>query len=866
MIVLLWTLILIVFLRKYRIATRLDTTLRVLAAILAIEACRTLFENLYFGAYFNSLFGILPGAVKDLPDHPALAFLPKFIDIIAACFVLFMLIRKWFPDIDTEHQTRRVTEQNYQDVIASIDGIVWQVDAQSLRVTLVSEAAERVLGYPAARLIGEPGFWQSRLHPDDAARVTHAFQAIATDSPPLDLTYRLIAADGHVVWLQTVANIVCENGRPVQLRGISIDITQRKLQELKVAEDQRFIKTVTDNLPGLVTYWTRDLYCSFANRTLTDWFGLAPENVIGLHMRDHLGDELFTKDSIHVEAALAGQAQQFERVLTKVDGTSVQVLAQFVPDIVDGVVRGFFALVSDISNIKSKEAQLALLEKSVARLTDVVMITEAKPLREPGPRIVYVNEAFEQQTGYRRDEALGRSPRFLQGPKTSRAELEKIYLGLSQGQIVHAELINYKKSGEPFFAEFDMAPIFDADGEMTHMVSIQRDIGVRKRQEQERLAVIKQLSESEAFLNLVLQAVDAVITVRDKDGNLLRANRKAELVSGYSEEELKNPDILWRLVPLEELAAVTKIRQSRNPSDFPVTHINHWVSRTGERRLLRWANVALTDDAGAMLLQVSIGFDITEQRQYETDLIAAKNQAEQANRAKSSFLATMSHELRTPLNAVIGFSDVMSQQTFGPLGNERYVEYTKDICRSGKQLLSMINDILDLSRIEAGKNELKIEVLRISDIWSAIASALMVSAAQKDIQILPPNASADLPFKGDHRAVMQVLTNLVGNAIKFTAAGGQIRIDCWRHDAGNEVVLSIRDSGRGIPASRLQDVMKPFIQVSNSHTRDAGGVGLGLAICKSLVSSMHGRIEIDSEVGVGTTVLVYLPLAMPNLH
>src|SRR5260221_9911860 len=374
------------------------------------------------------------------------------------------------------------------------------------------------------------------------------------------------------------------------------------------------------------------------------------------------------------------------------------------------------------------------------------------------------------------------------------------------------------------------------------MVCIQRDIGDRKHQEQKLLDAIKQLSDSEAFLNLVRQAVDAAITVRDNDGNLIRANRKAQQISGYSEAELKNPNILMRLVPPEELAAVQRIRQTRDPKDFPLTHINHWVSRTGERHLLRWANVALTDETGAMSLQVSIGFDITEQRQYETALIAAKNQAELANRAKSSFLATMSHELRTPLNAVIGFSDVMSQQTFGPLGNERYVEYTRDICRSGRQLLSIINDILDLSRIEAGKSDLKIDILRLSDVWSGIAAALEVSAASKTIRIVAPAAPADIPFMGDHRAVMQVVTNLVGNAIKFTAAGGHIKIDCRRSDTGDEVVLQVSDTGRGIPASRIQDVMKPFIQVSSSQTRDVGGVGLGLAICKSLVSSMQGRI------------------------
>jgi PAS domain S-box-containing protein len=849
-----------------RATARLDATLRLLVVILSIDAFRTLFENLYFGAYFNAQFGLLPGGVKDLLGQPGLIFLPKFVNIIAACVVLSMLIRRWLPATDAENRARLETERQHQEVIAGIDGIVWQGDAKTLRLFSVSAAAERLLGYPLAHWTAEPDFWRRHLHPEDVDTVVSQCSGMDGETANQELIYRMIAADGRVVWLQAIVNRVQQDGQPALLRGISIDITKRRQLELKLAEEQRFITTIADNLPGLVTYWTRDLTCSFANRSLENWFGQPAGQVVGMHMREHLGEALFAQDSPHIRAVLAGQAQEFERNLVKADGTIVQVLAHYVPDVVDGAVRGFFALVSDITNIKSKEAQLALLEKSVARLTDVVMITEALPVHQPGPRIVYVNDAFERQTGYGKAEAIGRSPEFLLGPDPDRSALERIGAALEHGQNVHAELINYRKSGERFFVEIDVTPIANPHGEITHLVCIQRDISDRKRQEQKLLDAIKQLSDSEAFLSLVLQAVDAAITVRDMEGNLLRANRKAQQISGYSEDELKRPNILQNLVPPEEMPAVRRIRESRNAKDFPITHVNHWVSRTGERHLLRWTNVALTDDKGDITLQVSIGFDVTEQRRYETELIAAKNQAEQANRAKSSFLATMSHELRTPLNAVIGFSDVMSQQTFGPLGNERYVEYTRDICNSGKQLLSIINDILDLSRIEAGKSDLKLEELRLSEVWSAIAAALEVSAATKSIRIMAPDPASDIPFIGDHRAVMQVITNLVGNAVKFTSSGGQIKIDCRRSDTGDDVVLQVSDTGRGIPASRIQDVMKPFIQVSSSQTRDAGGVGLGLAICKSLVSSMQGRIEIESELGRGTTLLVYLPIARAATH
>src|SRR5260221_4092147 len=217
-------MILFVFLRKLRSASTLDSALRVLVVILSIDAFRTLFENLYFGAFFNSMFGLLPGAIKDLLSHPALIFLPKFVNITAACVVLLMLIRKWFPGIDAAHRQRLDTERRHQDVIAAIDGIIWQADAQTLRISLISEAAERVLGYPLERWTSEADFWRQHLHPDDVASVIGQCLAMEPAQPSHELTYRMIAADGSVVWLQAIANVVQESGKPSQFRGACIDV------------------------------------------------------------------------------------------------------------------------------------------------------------------------------------------------------------------------------------------------------------------------------------------------------------------------------------------------------------------------------------------------------------------------------------------------------------------------------------------------------------------------------------------------------------------------------------------------------------------------------------------------------------------
>jgi signal transduction histidine kinase len=199
----------------------------------------------------------------------------------------------------------------------------------------------------------------------------------------------------------------------------------------------------------------------------------------------------------------------------------------------------------------------------------------------------------------------------------------------------------------------------------------------------------------------------------------------------------------------------------------------------------------------------------------------------------------------------------MTRELIGPIGNDTYREYVGDILQSGQLLLDHVNGILDLSRIESGKHDLYIDRLTLADAWMPIASTLGATAAAKgvEIRLLEP---VDAPaFAADQKSLSQILVNLVSNSIKFTPTGGHVEIGSTVNDRG--VAVFVRDTGRGIPADRLTDVLKPFVQVSDALVRDTGGVGLGLAICKSLAEAMSGRIEITSQIGQGTTVTVFLP-------
>jgi len=244
-------------------------------------------------------------------------------------------------------------------------------------------------------------------------------------------------------------------------------------------------------------------------------------------------------------------------------------------------------------------------------------------------------------------------------------------------------------------------------------------------------------------------------------------------------------------------------------------------------------------------------------RKYE----AEKIRAEGANKAKSEFLANMSHELRTPLNAINGFSEIMLREMFGPLGDRRYKEYSQDILSSGQHLLALINDILDMSKIEAGKMNLKFEAVTLEDVIED-AVRLVHNRAEASGLTINVNLPVLPEIEADYRALKQVLLNLLSNALKFTPHGGNVTVfaELRGPGAGDRVRISVRDTGIGISAEDLTRLAQPFEQIESQHSKTQQGTGLGLALTKSLVEMHEGVLDMESQPGEGTTVSFTLPL------
>lgn len=408
-----------------------------------------------------------------------------------------------------------------------------------------------------------------------------------------------------------------------------------------------------------------------------------------------------------------------------------------------------------------------------------------------------------------------------------------------------------------------------------------RLIGITIDITEQRNAEARESLANERLRDAIDSIGEAFVHV-DADGQLLAHNDKfVEFL------DLANAD-LTAGQSLREILAATGTQ-----NDWPET-LNDGATREICLPSGRWLQISLRETADGG--RVSVGTDITALKDQENELTtnrdalqatvrdlessrsklqeqarqlvelaekyaSEKARAEAANRSKSEFLANMSHELRTPLNAIIGFSEMMETQLFGPLGAPKYGEYASDIHASGQHLLDVINDILDMSKIEAGRMNLEIDRIDISD---AVNDALRLVGGRAEIADvrIHNNVESLPPVDADKRAVKQVLLNLLSNAVKFTPAGGSITIDAA--PAGDKLRISVTDTGIGIPASHIDKLGRPFEQVESQHAKTHKGTGLGLALSRSFVEMHNGALTIESEEGVGTTVSFTLPQSRPH--
>jgi PAS domain S-box-containing protein len=410
-----------------------------------------------------------------------------------------------------------------------------------------------------------------------------------------------------------------------------------------------------------------------------------------------------------------------------------------------------------------------------------------------------------------------------------------------------SEVVRHAKGDRIWISESARAS-FDADGTLLYYEGDVQDITGRRRAEEDYRAIFENASEG--------------IYRSTPDGKVIRANPALVRMNGFRTEAEWKAAIGdfgrdWYVDPQRRAQFAAQIAETGRVQDF-VSQV--YRVATGETMwVLENAREVRAPD-GALLYYEGTARDITEQRAIEEAMRNAMSTAEASNRAKSDFLANMSHELRTPLNAIIGFSDIIRSEAFGPLQSEseRYRAYVKDIHESGTHLLQLIEDILDVSKAEAGQLPIDDSPIGLPEVLQSAVQMMRERArkGQVDLDLVAP---AGLPMLlADRRRILQIALNLVSNAVKFTPAKGSVRATAFESPAGS-LVMRVTDTGVGIPAEEQVRVFEPFVQLNNSSGTASEGTGLGLPLTRKLVELHGGTLSLDSRSGRGTRIDVAFP-------
>ena len=754
-----------------------------------------------------------------------------------------------FSDVTGKHRDEealRQSNERFRALFAVVSDPVLVTDRDTGILVECNEAAERFFGRGREQLLGLP---QRALHPAETPLVegvTEDFKLFMTGSRPKN-DVRLLAAGGQVR-LTEVSARAFEIGESRLILGVFRDVTEQRHAEEALRDSDRFLKSSqqiarlgcwTLDLATNRVVWTEELYkmCGF-DPTL-------PPPPYTEHMK------LFTPESWErlstalAHTAATGVPCELELETVGKEGRIgwMWVRGEAVKDS-EGRITRLWGVAQDITERKGAEEALRESEERFRLLFENAPLPY-QSLDERG-YFLDVNQKWLETLGYEREEVIGKWFGDLLGPGFTE-HFDKNFPMFKQACVINGvEFDMVAKNGRVIRLAFNGRVQLGRDGEFLRTHCIFTDITERKQ-------AVEALRKSEQLLTLAFQASLDPITLSKTDGEFVEVNQAFCEESGYSREETLGRTgmtlSLWRHIAQRE-AFFSALARQGEVRHFEAEMVDKWGN---VRPCLLSARVAVS---GAVPLVLTVIKDISI-------LQKAKDAAEAANRAKSEFLANMSHEIRTPLNGVLGMLQLM-QTT--PLNAEQ-AEYAEMALRSGGRLTRLLSDILDLSRIEAGRMPLASNPFAVDSICEALSETFSPLHLCKNIP-LTVHVAPDVPAEvmGDEVRIRQILFNLVGNAMKFTDQG-EVRVEISTllpHPSGmTRLLFIVSDTGLGIPDEKIDHICTPFVQVSGDLTRSHQGAGLGLAITQKLLHAMGGTLTFESAVGEGTRVYLMLPFRLP---
>lgn len=467
--------------------------------------------------------------------------------------------------------------------------------------------------------------------------------------------------------------------------------------------------------------------------------------------------------------------------------------------------------------------------------------------------ILFLNETWQKVTGFEIIRSLNRNLFELLHPQDQAEQRDQFNL-MVKGQKPAYRSFTRLRSSDGSYRSVELAISMLRQDENRNMRVVGTITDVEERRRAERA-----LGEAEKKYRTIVENAAGGIYQLTPQGQYLSANPAMARILGFESvdsllNDIRNAHEQVYIDPREHSAFIRELESYGVAKNYEMRA----RCRNGE---IIWVNEnarSVKDDDGNILYYEGSIEDVTQRKEAELQLREAKIQSDLANRAKSEFLANMSHELRTPLNAIIGFSEIIKNQVFGPVGQKQYLEYSEDIFSSGKHLLKIINDILDVARIEAGDRHLNEALVNIEKVIGS-SLELLAPKIETSRMVIVNHVTGDVPLViGEEIAIKQMLTNLLSNAVKFTPEGGRITISHKLDDEGG-LRLSVSDTGVGLDEEEIEKALSRFGQVDSTLHRSTSGTGLGLTLINSLINLHGGSFELFSQKGIGTTATIVFP-------
>lgn len=681
--------------------------------------------------------------------------------------------------------------------------------------------------------------------PEHRARISEAFDACARHGRPFDEVLQLVTAQGNRVWVRAIGEAVRDESHEI----VAVEGAIQDISELVAARDEsealsRRLRDTLESISDAFYLLDSDWRFLFMNKRAEELLARRREDLLKKAVWEEFPETVGTSiEQNYLRAIESGKPVRFRDFYRPLE-TWFQIDAEPTPD-------GLAVYFRDVTQEHVREEQLRLLETAVSRQSDILLITEAEPIDAPdGPKIIYVNEAFVRRTGYSREEAIGATPRIVQGPRTDRDELDRIRRALERWQPVRSELINYTKSGEEFWIELDIVPIADETGWFTHWVSVERDITERKRVEEE----IRLYQER---FRLVTRATTDIIWDWDLVADTQWCNENLKILLGYDPTKTEQIVESWanRVHPEDRESVVASMDAVLEGSDTFWSGEYRYRHADGHYLTFIDRTFVIRDDEGKAIRMLGSLVDVTNQRELENRLRQA-----QKLEAVGQLTGGVAHDFNNLLTVILGNAEMLADGLGDHEEMRRLADMTVMAAERGAELT---NRLLAFSRKQALQPQVVDVGALIHDMESLLRRTLPESI---DIRLVQSGRLWRAEI--DPNQLEAALLNVTLNARDAMPGGGHLTIemtnavldDDYAADEqelvpGQYVMIAVTDTGHGMPVDVLRQVFEPFFT-----TKEVGkGTGLGLSMVYGFVKQTGGHIRVYSEPGEGTCVRLYFP-------